>query len=110
MRLSDKQIAAQALLPEDQRLEITDSRKIIYPGKGFDDWWDLKQLMDAMVHTINIFEVTHPGKVGVFLFNCSSAHEGLAADALNINKMNINSGEKQAHLRSTTILLNNLPS
>ena len=61
------------------------------------------------MHTINIFEVTHPGKVGVFLFDCSSAHEGLAADALNINKMNINLGGKQVHLRSTTIPLNNPP-
>ena len=109
LQLSYKQIAAQALLPEDQHLKITDSWKIIYPGKGFDDWWDLKQLLDAMVHTINIFEVTHPGKVEVFLFNCWSAHEELAADALNINKMNINLGRKQVHLRSTTIPLNNPP-
>ena len=65
--------------------------------------------MDAMVHTINIFKVTHPGKVGVFLFDCSSAHEGLTVDALNINRMNINSGRKQVHLRSTTIHLNNPP-
>ena len=62
-----------------------------------------------MVHTINIFKVTHPGKVGVFLFNSLSAHKGLTADALNINKMNINSGGKQVHLRSTTIPLNNPP-
>ena len=65
--------------------------------------------MDTMVHTINIFEVTHPWKVGVFLFDCLSAHKGLTADALNINKMNINLGRKQAHLRSTTIPLNNPP-
>ena len=56
LRLSNEQLAAEALLPEDQRLPVTDSHKIIYPGNGFDNWWDLKQLMDQMVHTINIFE------------------------------------------------------
>ena len=81
-----------ALLLEDQRLPITKSHKIIHPGKGFDDWWDLKQLMEQMVHTINIFKQTHPNQIGIFLFNCSSAHKGLSHDALNINNMNVNPG------------------
>ena len=109
LRLSDEQIAVQATLPEDECLLVTDSRVIIYPRKGFDDWWDLKQLMDAMVHAITISEYTHPGKVGVFLFNCSSAHEELAPDALNVNSMNVNPGRKQKHLQSTTIPFNNPP-
>ena len=109
MRLSEEQIAAQAKLLPDQQLKVTDSRVIIYPGKGHDDWWDLKQLMVAMVHTIAIFEATHQGKIGIFLFDCSSAHEGFAADALEVNKMNINSGGKQPHLQSTTIPLDNPP-
>ena len=33
---------------------------------------------------------THMGKVDIFLFNCSSAHKGLAPDALNVNNMNVN--------------------
>lgn len=109
LRLSDEQLAAQATLPEAQRLPVTESRVIIYPGKGHDDWWDLKQLMNAMVHAIDIFEFTHPGKVGVWLFDCSSAHEGLAPDALNVNHMNKKPGGKQRHLRSTTIPLSNPP-
>lgn len=109
LRLSDEQLVAEALLPEDQRLPITDSRKIIYPGKGFDDWWDLKQLMDQMVHTIDIFERSHPDQIGIFLFDCSSAHEGLAHDALNVNNMNANPGGAQRHLRDTIIPLNNPP-
>ena len=109
LRLSEEQIAAQAKLPPDQQLKVTDSWVIIYPGKGHDDWWDLKQLMAAMVHTIAIFEATHQGKISIFLFDCSSAHEGFAADALEVNKMNINSGGKQPHLQSTTIPLNNPP-
>ena len=106
LRLSDEQLA---LLLEDQRLPITKSHKIIYPGKGFDDWWDLKQLMEQMAHTINIFKQTHPNQIGIFLFNCSSAHKELSHDALNINNMNVNPGGNQCHLWDTTIPLNNPP-
>ncbi|KIM87773.1 hypothetical protein PILCRDRAFT_48496, partial [Piloderma croceum F 1598] len=86
---------------------VTDARRIIYPGKNHDGWWDLKQLMDQTEDAVDIFEHLHPDKVGVWLFDCSSAHEGLAADALNVNNMNVNPGGKQKHLRSTVIPLNN---
>ena len=109
LKLSDEQIAAQSELPESQCLKVTDLRKIIYPGKNHDAWWDLKQLMDQMQHAVNIFEYLHPDKVGIWLFDCSSAHEGLAEDALNINNMNINPGGKQHHLCPTVIPTNNPP-
>ena len=37
LRLLDEQLAAEALLPEERRLPVTNLRKIIYPGKGLDD-------------------------------------------------------------------------
>ena len=46
LALSDKQIAAQANLPESQCLRVMDAQRIIYPGKNHDGWWDLMQLMD----------------------------------------------------------------
>ena len=107
MRLSNEQLAAEALLPEEQRLPVTDLHKIIYPGKEFDDWWDLKQLMEQMVHAINIFKQSHPDQIGIFLFDCSLAHEGLAHDAPNVNNMNSNPGGGQQHLQDTIIPLNN---
>jgi hypothetical protein len=107
LALSDEQVAAQANLPESQRLRVTDARRIIYPGKNHDGWWDLKQLMDQTHDAVDIFEYLHPDKVGVWVFNCLSAHEGLAADALNVNNMNVNPGGKQKHLQSTTIPLDN---
>ncbi|EGO18931.1 hypothetical protein SERLADRAFT_443479 [Serpula lacrymans var. lacrymans S7.9] len=109
LKLSDEQITEQLKLLEDQRLKVTDSCKIIYPGKNHDTWWDLQQLMDQTVHAIDIFEYLHPNKVGIWVFNCSSAHEGLAHDALNVNNMNINTGGKQRSLRTTIIPLNNPP-
>jgi hypothetical protein len=36
LKLSDEQIVAQSKLPESQRLKVTDSQKIIYPGKNHD--------------------------------------------------------------------------
>ncbi|KAG1735073.1 uncharacterized protein EDB91DRAFT_1083817 [Suillus paluster] len=71
--------------------------------------WDLPQLQTQMVDTINIFEFLHPNKVAVFIFDCSSAHKGLAANALNVNNMNVKGGSKQSHLHDTIIPLNNPP-
>ena len=109
LKLSEEQVNTQALLPEDQHLKVTDSTKIIYPGKNYDEWWDLPQLMEQMKHAINIFEHLHPDKVAIWLFNCSSAHEALAKDTLNVNNMGVRSGGKQSHLRDTIIPLNNPP-
>ena len=98
LKLSEEQVNTQALPPEDQHLKVTDSTKIIYPGKNYDEWWDLPQLMEQMKHAINIFEHLHPDKVAIWLFNCSSAHEALAKDTLNVNNMGVRSGGKQSHL------------
>jgi len=54
-----------------------------------------------------IFEYSHPNCIAVFVFDRSSAHEGFAEDALNINNMNVNPGGKQKKLRDTVIPLNN---
>ena len=89
------------------RLKVTDSQVIIDSSESYDDWWDLKQLMAVMVHIVKIIKVTHLGKIGIFLFRCTSAHEGLASDTFKVNKMNINPRGKQPHLWSTTIHLNN---
>jgi hypothetical protein len=41
------------------------------------------------------------------VFGCSSAHEGLAADALNVNNMNVHPGGKQTIMQDTVVPLNN---
>jgi hypothetical protein len=104
--LSDKQITDQVKL---QCLRVTDACRIIYPGKNHDAWWDLAQLKDQLQDTVDIFEYLHPNAVGVWVFDCSSSHEGLTSNALNINNMNVNPGGKQTLLRDTTIPLTNPP-
>jgi len=95
LMLSQEQIAQQLQLLPEARLKAMDACKIIYPGKNHDAWWDLAQLMDQTKVAVDIFECLHPEKVSIWLFNCSSAHEGLAADALNVNNMNVNPSGKQ---------------
>jgi hypothetical protein len=107
IKLSDDQISDQLRLPAEARLAAFEARKITYPGKGFDAWWDLTQLTEQIKNTITIFEFTHPNCIAVFAFDQSSAHGGFAENALNINNMNINTGGKQRKLRNTIIPLNN---
>jgi hypothetical protein len=41
LSLTESELKDMKKLPREQQLEVTDSRKIIYPGKGHDAWWDL---------------------------------------------------------------------
>jgi hypothetical protein len=109
LTLSTAQIEEQMKLPPQSHLHSFTARHIIYPGKNHDAWWDLKQLVENVKDAIDVFEYTNPGMVAVFLFDCSSAHEGLAPNALNINSMNIGPGGKQKPLCDTIITLSNPP-
>ena len=108
IKLSEKQIKDQLNLPNGLCLTTFEAQKITYPRKGFDSWWDLSQLVKQVKDTVTIFNYTHLNTTRVFVFNRSSAHEGYAEDALNINNMNINPGRKQRKLRDTIIPCNNL--
>ena len=57
------------------------------------------QIKDA----ICIFNYKFPNAQAVFVFDCSSAHESYASDALLAHKMNRNPGGKQPRMRDTTI-------
>ena len=107
IKLSEDQISEQLAQPAELRLPAFEARKITYPGKGFDAWWDLPQLINQLKHTIKVFEHTHPDHVAIFVFDRSSAHEGFAENALNVNNMNVGHGKKQRKLRDTVIPLSN---
>src|SRR5260221_12648784 len=107
IKLSGDQITEQLTKPAEHRLPVFEAQKITYPGKGFDAWWDLAQLINQVKHTITIFEHTHPDYVAIFVFDRSSAHEGFAENALNVNNMNVGHGKKQRKLCNTVIPLSN---
>jgi hypothetical protein len=111
LRLTGGALSSHTQLPMNSpsRLPTTEARKVIYPGKNHDKWWDIHQLMDQVVIAVKIFERQFPNCVGVWIFDCSSAHEALAPDALNINNMNVKPGGKQPAMRDTIIPMNNPP-
>jgi hypothetical protein len=58
---------------------------------------------------VDICEYLHPNAVAVWVFDCSSSHEGLAPDALNVNNMNVHPSGKQTLIHKTIIPLNKPP-
>ena len=73
----------------------------ITPGKNDDGWWTAEHLsMQFKAKAIPMFNYLHPDCVAVFLFDNSTNHGALANDALNVNKMNLGIGGKQAQLRA----------
>ncbi len=98
------------MLPAGEHLHATNARTIIHLGKNGDPWWDNAQLLQQIKTAIRIFEYLHPlGTIGIFIFDCSSAHEAFADDALNVRNMNVKPGGKQRKLRNTIIPFNNPP-
>jgi hypothetical protein len=46
IKLSEDQITDQLNQPAGEHLSAFEARKIIYPRKRFDAWWDLSQLIE----------------------------------------------------------------
>ena len=109
--LVDEALTRHENLPpgSPHQLPATSACKIIYPSKNHDKWWDVIQLMEQLKLTADIFEFQFPDAIGVWVFDCSSSHEALAPDALNINQMNINPGGQQRKMRDTVIPISNPP-
>jgi hypothetical protein len=87
---------------------VKDARCIIYPGVGGNPWWDHVQLLAQVDKVTAIFEEAHPDCIALFVFDQSSAHALLGADALRAFDMNRSNGGKQRKQKNTVILLNNL--
>ncbi|CAH1757995.1 12992_t:CDS:2 [Entrophospora sp. SA101] len=64
-----------------------------------DGYWKSEHMIEQLVNrTIPIFEVLHPGCVGVFCFDQSTNHNAMAEDALIVTRMNLGPAKKQAKL------------
>ncbi|KAJ7430785.1 hypothetical protein B0H11DRAFT_2210849 [Mycena galericulata] len=85
------------------RCEQYDACCIIHPGAGHDPYWDMPQLIAQTKRAIDIFEAKYPTGCGVWIFDCSSAHEAFAVDALVAHKMNRSPGGKQPKMHATFI-------
>ncbi|KAJ7571964.1 hypothetical protein C8J56DRAFT_907098 [Mycena floridula] len=75
---------------------------------NYDPSWDMPQLIVQVKDAIKIPNIKYPDGVAVFIFDCSSAHEAFASDALLAHKMNRGSGGKQPKMCDTVITSTNL--
>ncbi|KAL7413687.1 hypothetical protein BDY24DRAFT_389299, partial [Mrakia frigida] len=80
---------------------LEDSRVIIYPGAGGDNWWVMENLLAQLKNTIRLFEELHPNAQALVVFDCSSAHESMGHGALNAYNCNRYDGGKKPVMRDT---------
>ena len=80
---------------------IEDARKIIFPGKNGDPWWDTKQLLQQLDSAITLHEKIQPDIIAVFVFDQSSAHNSHGDGALSAFDMNLTCGGAKAPQNAT---------
>lgn len=95
--------SGRLILTNENGNVVEDARKIIYPGSNGDPWWDTEQLIQQVERAIKIFEKAHPDCTALFIFDQSSAHVSLPADALRAFEMNKSNGGKQRRQKDTVI-------
>lgn len=95
--------SGRLILTDENGDVVEDARKIIYPGSNGDPWWDTEQLIQQVERAIKIFEKAHPDCTALFIFDQSSAHASLPADALRAFEMNKSNGGKQRRQKDTVI-------
>lgn len=92
LRLSDEQIRANP--------HIKYKEAFILRSIQSDGYWKSEHMLEQLVQqAIPIFEVLHPGCVGVFCFDQSTNHNAMAENALVATKMNLGPGGVQSTLR-----------
>ena len=103
-----KRVNPQGVLPQDSGIEMRCGTKYSTAnggcpilGQEHDGWWTNKLMLAQLKQAIKIFDITHPGKQGLFLFDNSTGHNAYAADALLAHKMGCNPSGKQPFLRAT---------
>jgi hypothetical protein len=106
---------SEFITPETGRLVVQaqdgtitrEARKVIFPGSNGDPWWDNVQFLQQMKEAIEVFELQHPGKTALFVFDHSSAHASLPPGALKAFEMNKSDGGAQRKQHDTVIPASN---
>ena len=71
-------------------------------GIDHNGYWTSQHVLAQCRNAVRVFEVKHPGKVGLFLFDNSTGHNAFAEDALIAHHMGYRPGGNQPHLRPGT--------
>ena len=88
MQLTPEQ-AAQLPVP----LQHTIAQRTLTPGVNEEGYWKGEHVVAQLKEeAIAIFNILHPGKVALFMFDNSSNHNVFAPDALKCEKLNLSDG------------------
>ncbi|CAM9780886.1 unnamed protein product, partial [Heterosigma akashiwo] len=89
------------VLKSQRRREGFDVERL-FRGKGRKGYWTAEHVVNQVGEIIDVLQFKFPGKKFVFLFDWSSNHDKKAEDAVQLHKMGVKWGGKQAAMRSTT--------
>ena len=114
VRMTDEQYAKYkqdnpgGRLPQDSGVEMKCGSKYATSNTGkkmlgveHDGWWTNDLMIAQLKQAIDIFEITQPDQIGVWLFDNSTGHNAFAEDALIANRMNSLPGGQQPLMRET---------
>ncbi|TFL05730.1 hypothetical protein BDV98DRAFT_232047 [Pterulicium gracile] len=98
-------IEANARLPLEEQLAVTDSRVIICPnGKETgDNYWNMDQMIEQLKNAIKIARRLFSNAIIHWVFDNSSCHGSLPHDAITDTKMNVGPGGKAPCMKDTVI-------
>ncbi|CAG8625873.1 17591_t:CDS:2 [Acaulospora morrowiae] len=92
LRLSDDQLQTNS--------HIKHKETYILHSTQTDGYWKSEHMLDQLVYrALPIFEVLHPGCIGVFCFDQSTNHNAWAENALIATRMNLGPGGIQPKMR-----------
>ena len=80
------------------------ARDLLLYGESKEGYWTGEKFMKQMRKAVAIAKIKYPMEEGwkvVWVFDQSSCHKAMAADALDVAKMNVNPGGKQSKMRDT---------
>lgn len=87
---------------------IQRAKKIICPGSNGDNWWTAEDVVKQTIDSIAIFNRLFPDKVGLWVYDQSSAHASLPPGAIRPFAMNRGNGGTQKK-NSDTVVPENVP-
>ena len=81
-----------------------EARCLLEYGESREGYWTSEKFMLQLEEAVSIADIKYPKEEGwkvVWVFDQSSCHKAMAADALDASKMNVNPGGKQPKMHET---------
>lgn len=97
--ISDAELLQDTTFPKDENGNpIREAMQTLEYGKG--NYWTGDNMVEqAMKIAVPIFRYAFPGCQALFAFDNATNHTSYAENALRVDRMNLNPGGKQSHMR-----------